>query len=478
MSPKQDHRPSYSEIIQSLLDVTDGPIHTSDLIEQILLLRPSTSKNPVQSVKNKLREEVGHLLVFLDKDTVLPMRLVMNGVRFRVQINHDAIQSGLIEIGIMLKTYLPLHFHLEKIRFIDAAEQPLNFQLKSITQKEEGLFSREYTTTYDCADLGHWLRKHKAEEKDYIWFTIRDWQNGVFQLQFESYTERDAVLLAQRNQLFADLLYEMLESSTQEQIYTHEAIPTLYAKLPDKSGYPPDHWINILEYDERMITDSWSIRYKDGQLPMFQELARELLGEEREIPVVAFSKEQGKQVYRIKAERTDKPSIWRTIEILGKQTLADLSDSLVSAFGYDSDHMAGFWKLVPRKGSGKVRYREVDLGDVNPFGEGNGASIKIAEIGLAEADKLKFVFDFGDWLEHTLTLDSITSAKTGVKYPQETVRNKPKHVYCMKCKEDGLNTVAKVICWTCSDEHKKEMILCEKCAERQHEDHYLDEILY
>lgn len=477
MRSKPDQGPTYSEIIKSLLDVTDGPIHTSDLVEQILLLRPSTAKNPAQAVKSKLREEIGRLLVFLDKDTILPMPLVMNGVRFRVQLNHDAIQSGLIEIGVMLKTYLPLHFRLEKIHFLDVTGQQLNFQIKSITQKEEGLFSREYTATYDCADLGNWLTKHKAKEKDYIWFSIRDWQNGVFQLQFESYTERDAVLLAQRNQLFADLLYEMLESSTQEQIYQYEAIPTLYAKLPDKSGYPPDHWINILEYDERMITDSWSIRYKDGQLPLFQELVRELSGEEREIPVVSFSKEQGKQVYRIKAERTDKPAIWRTVEILGKQTLADLSNILVSAFGYDSDHMAGFWKLIPRKGSRKVRYREVDLGDVNPFGEGDGAPIKIAEIGLAEGDKLKFVFDFGDWLEHTLTIEAIAQAKTGAKYPQETGRNKPKYAYCTKCKENGLNTIAPLICLTCSDKYQKEMLYCEKCAQ-DHENHYLEEILY
>lgn len=477
MSPKQDQGPTYSEIIQSLLDIVEGPIHTSDLIEQILLLRSSTSKNPAQAVRNKLREEVGRLLVFLDKETILPMRLVMKDVCFRLQLNQDAVQSGLVEIGVLLKPYLPLHFAVGKIRFIDDDGHPFKFQLKRMTRKEVDPFFGEYTTTFDCADLENWLKNHKAKEKDYIWFTIQDWQNGVFQLQFESYAERDAVLLAQRNQQFADLLYEMLESSTQEQLYQHEAIPTVYAKMPDKSGYPPDHWMNVLESDERMIADGWSIRYRDGQLSPLQELERMLSGEAPDVPLVSISKEQGKQVYRIKAEYTDKTAIWREVEILGKQTLADLSSTLVGAFGYDSDHMAGFWKLVPRKGSGKVRYREVELGRVNPFEGGDGAEIQIASIGLVEGDKLKFVFDFGDWLEHTLTIEAITESKAGVEYPRETARNKPKYVYCVNCKEEGRQTIAQLICLTCCNKHQKEMVYCEACAE-SHEDHYVDEILY
>lgn len=476
MSPKQDRTPTYPEIIKSLLDLIDGPISTGELIEQVLLLRPSAAKNPMQAIKTQFRQEVGRLLVFLDKDTIIPIRLVMNGIRFRVQLDRDTSESGLIDITIM-SSYLPSMFPAEKVGFTDADGRPLKFQFKKMTKKEESPFFGTHTTTYLCADLRSWLNNHKANEKDYILFTMQDWQNGIFQLEYEPYAKRNAVYLAQRNQLLADLFYEMLENSTDERLYEHEAIPTIYAKLPDKSGYPPDHWMNVLEYDGRMIADSWSIHYRDGQLPPLQELMRELSGETPDVPLVSISKEQGKQVYRIKAEHKDRPALWREVEILGKHTLADLSSTLVGAFGYDFDHLAGFWKLVPRKGSGKVRYREVELGKINPFEEGDGAEIQIASIGLAEGDKLKFVFDFGDWIEHTLIVEAITESKAGVKYPRETARNKPKYVYCVQCKEEGRQTIAELICLTCSNEHQKEMVYCEACA-ASHEDHYVDEILY
>jgi len=41
------------------------------------------------------------------------------------------------------------------------------------------------------------------------------------------------------------------------------------------------------------------------------------------------------------------------------------------------------------------------------------------------SDPLKYVFDFGDWIEHTLTLTAIHPPERGVKYPREVSRNKP-----------------------------------------------------
>jgi hypothetical protein len=271
----------------------------------------------------------------------------------------------------------------------------------------------------------------------------------------------------------------MLENATYEDLNTFEAIPSVYARLPEKGGYPPDHWMIVLGKDDRMSVDDWSIRYSDGKQSPMENLVRDLAGESRAVPKVTFSKEQGKQVYRFKAELKHRPGLWREVEILGEQTLADLKSLLVGAFEHDWDHLGGFWRLVPRKGTtrGVVRYREVELGEVNPFGEGDGADLEIAGIGLSANDKIKFVFDFGDWIEHTLTLVSIIASQAGVKYPREIARNKPKYVYCVECEKKGKKVVAKWICLQCSGGPKSEVVLCEKCAQK-HEEHYLEEILY
>jgi len=126
--------------------------------------------------------------------------------------------------------------------------------------------------------------------------------------------------------------------------------------------------------------------------------------------------------------------------------------------------MGGFWRLVPRKADnrGVTRYREVELGDVNPYGEGDGADLKIAGLELSTGDRLKFVFDFGDWIEHTLIVDAIEAPQAGAKYPREVARNKPKYINCVECQKKGKQVVAKWICLECSKGPKK-----MKCAVRK-----------
>ncbi len=140
--------------------------------------------------------------------------------------------------------------------------------------------------------------------------------------------------------------------------------------------------------------------------------------------------------------------------------------------------MGGFWKRVPRFGT-KTRYREVELGTVDPFGGGDGADVQIAAIGLSEGDELKYVFDLGDWIEHILTLVSIHPPEPGVEYPREISRNKPRWRYCVECQQKGRKTIAHWECTTCSNEQGEDMVYCTRCA-AGHEDqgHYVVEILY
>ncbi|MCX6079320.1 MAG: hypothetical protein NTW32_07275 [Chloroflexi bacterium] len=384
----------------------------------------------------------------------------------------------MIEIDNLLSSYLPKQFPIEKVCFFDTEQQPIEFKTKSVTQKVKSILGT-YNISVLYANLGGWLRKQKAYLKDYIIFTVVDWQNGVFQLEREQYAKRQVVLLEQQNQLLANMFYELLENAAKEELYTYVAVPTVYARLPEKSAYPPDHWVIALKGDKRMSVNDWSIRYSEHRLSPLEKLAKDITGESRRMPNRPIQKEQAGQVYRFKAELKHNPKIWREVEILGKQSLAELSTTLVNAFKHDSDHMSGFWKLVPRKATsrGVTRYREVELGNINPFGEGDGSDVKIAGLELSVDAKLKFVFDFGDWIEHILTLIAIEPPLTSTQYPREIARNQPKHIYCVECADKAKKTVAKWICVTCTNEQQKKLAFCQKCG-ANHEDHYLEEIMY
>ena len=111
------------------------------------------------------------------------------------------------------------------------------------------------------------------------------------------------------------------------------------------------------------------------------------------------------------------------------------------------------------------------------MGGGDGSETKIADLDLAVGDLLKYVYDFGDWIEHHLTLEAIEEPQAKVKYPREIARNEPEYVYCTECQKKGKQVVAKWICRSCSLSQGERIWVCDKCN-IQHEDHYLEEILY
>jgi len=111
------------------------------------------------------------------------------------------------------------------------------------------------------------------------------------------------------------------------------------------------------------------------------------------------------------------------------------------------------------------------------MGGGEGAKIKVAGLGLAVGEQIKYVYDFGDWIEHRLTLQAIEAPQSGAKYPREANRNEPEYAYCMECQKKGKQKIAKWICLQCSAESDQEILLCEKCSDK-HDEHYLEEILY
>jgi hypothetical protein len=190
-----------------------------------------------------------------------------------------------------------------------------------------------------------------------------------------------------------------------------------------------------------------------------------------------LSRQEAQQVYRFKAALWHNKNIWRRIEIQGGQTLADFDEMLRTAFQQDHmDHLSGFWQLV-RRGESR-RFREVELGNINPYGEGDAASIQIASLSLTPGDALKYVYDFGDWVQHRLDLEAIVEAEEEASYPRIIGQNKPRYRYCRICKNEGGKSVATWICYTCSDEEQSAVLLCETCLGAHDEEHYLEEMLY
>jgi hypothetical protein len=109
---------------------------------------------------------------------------------------------------------------------------------------------------------------------------------------------------------------------------------------------------------------------------------------------------------------------------------------------------------------------------------GSGAGVKIEELGLSEGDELGYIYDFGSEVRHFLILEKIGEARDDVRCPRMISRSKPRYRYCERCREQGRKTVATWVCVECSENAGRSVFLCDECLEKEHEDHYAEEMRY
>jgi len=123
------------------------------------------------------------------------------------------------------------------------------------------------------------------------------------------------------------------------------------------------------------------------------------------------------QIYQLKVllEGT-KPAVYRTIEISENATFFDLHMVIQIAFDWYDAHLHEFRKenllISNPEFYDDVMYEFEDekLVDEN--------EMQISEILQSPKDKIKYLYDFGDSWEHSVTLEKITDAKEGVVYPR------------------------------------------------------------
>ena len=179
-----------------------------------------------------------------------------------------------------------------------------------------------------------------------------------------------------------------------------------------------------------------------------------------------------KEIYVFKVALKYRKALWRRIEIRGDQTLGNFDQIIRETFKHDPcDHLSEFY-------SGRV-WRSKGFGEIAPDGSGSGVKKRINQLGLSEGNNIEYVYDFGDDIQHIITLEKIIEPVIGFEYPRIISRNKPRYRYCQHCIKSGKKIVATWICIDCSQEEgRRRVLVCEDCSIDKHEDHYGDEFPY
>ena len=120
---------------------------------------------------------------------------------------------------------------------------------------------------------------------------------------------------------------------------------------------------------------------------------------------------EDEKVYVFKAALKQRKRRWFHIEIMGNQTLGDFDYIMREAFNHDTwDHLSEFFSGQAWKSKG--------YGEIDPDGGGSGSEIIISQLALSEGDKFEYVYDFGDDIQHVITLEKKAEPENEVEYPR------------------------------------------------------------
>jgi hypothetical protein len=100
---------------------------------------------------------------------------------------------------------------------------------------------------------------------------------------------------------------------------------------------------------------------------------------------------------------------WRRIAISGEMTLADLSGLILESVDFDSDHLDMF------------RYRNAigrTMEITHPYADGSPSTteVRVGDLPLAEGTSMLYVFDFGDWWEFDVQLETVQTSALQLDY--------------------------------------------------------------
>ena len=202
--------PSLYEIIERVLAQVQGPMPIDELAKRILAIYPSRAKHPLTSVRSILRlEHAGQTLVFLDRQTILPLHVAMQGVRFRIPLTREEVDRGVLCIAPAFDCFRRQGLAHQAMHLLDATGHPLASHVVTLKQQVTGPLG-SFTQETPACELGAWYRAHRVRHNDSVLVTIEDWQHGRFRLEHEPANQRRQQDIERQNQELANVLFAML----------------------------------------------------------------------------------------------------------------------------------------------------------------------------------------------------------------------------------------------------------------------------
>lgn len=240
------HEPTIASILQDLAEQYSGVVAERELLDRVLARRPSRAKNPYASIRERLRFEATSLgWVRLGGGALVPLRVVLSGLRFRVIPSADEYAGDLL-LRARLAPFVPLY--RRDVRFEDADGRSIPTRETTLIIGE-GLFG---PATAPALTLGDWYLRTGFTPGDSLIATVTSVAPLTLRLEPEPAAafRLDDVLHQERE--LVDALAEHTARARGEVVSAEECVLPAYALAAWRTGYPGRPWRDLVSADPRM----------------------------------------------------------------------------------------------------------------------------------------------------------------------------------------------------------------------------------
>ncbi len=242
-----NNEPTIASILRALAAQYDGPVTERQVLERVLEQRPSTAKNPYATIRERLRWDglaLGWLR--LDRNELVPLRVVLQGLRFRCVPQPWEIEAGLLALT-RLQPFVGLRSPLPILQ--DTNGTPLT----SSDTLPPGIGRRfEVQAALPGFDLRAWYARSRFALGDSILVTVTATDPLTLRIEYEPAANFRATEVATQDAELAEAIFERVYRSQQPLIPCDELILPVFARAAWRTSYPGHTWQQLVLNDLRL----------------------------------------------------------------------------------------------------------------------------------------------------------------------------------------------------------------------------------
>ncbi len=420
-----ERKPSYTQLTHDVVHGSSEPLTLDEIIEQVNVLRPITTKNPRSTIRGAVGES--RMIVSTGDGRYGWKPRVITGSIIRQTLRESDILMEVLQWSEELKDALwPTFFAKQK--YVDRGPVVVTLPNGKTSEFPLEHFYGVTWGSHATSEFWAWFNPLRANAGDHLLFEVVDGEARHYSVTFQKRADRDEETIAERNQLLLELAEKMMNRQHGAGIWdisTRALASGLY-----QHPVPPDPLHELLRDTLMGFGDQEPMSSEAESDPLLSalferpaqvydpenppELPREYdpdYGRRRPRPSQE-AQQNNFTSYTFRVNHRALPEVWRDIELAEDQTVEDLHLAIQQAYAWYDDHLYSFFM------NGKAWDSSAEIGC--PWSESafHTHLVQIGQLDLKEGQIFLYLFDYGDNHEFDVRVMQINANAEKGEYPR------------------------------------------------------------